>query len=162
MASTIKPVYGTDGVAVTITLASLASGSAREATAVDNTTNLYDDVLVMLKTKSGAGSVSSDPYLYLWAIASNDSGTTWPDPATGSDAGITPTLNTEAHLLGAVNLAAGSTAYIGGPWSVLAALGGIALPKKWSIVALNNSGFALDSTAGNHALTYQGIQFQLV
>lgn len=162
MSSTIKPVYGTDGVAITITLASLASGSARETTAIDNSTNLYLDAYVMLKTKTGSGTIGADPYLYLYVIGSDDAGTTWPDPATGSDAAITPTLNTKARLLGAVNLAAASTAYIGGPFSVLAAFGGVAMPKKWSIVALNNCGVALDSTGGNHALTYQGVQASIV
>jgi hypothetical protein len=156
----IEPQYGTGGVAITCTLTSLASGSAREATAVDNSSNLYLDAYVMLKTKTGTGTIGADPYLYLYAIGTNDAGTTWPDPATGSDAGITPTLNTKAFLLGAVNLAAVSTAYKGGPWSVLEAFGGIAIPGKWSIVALNNCGVALSATAGDHALTYQGIQLQ--
>lgn len=163
MASTIKALYGTQGVAITLTLASLASGSAREATAVDNATNLYLDVYVMLKTKTGAGTISAtDPNLYLYVIGSDDGGTTWPDPATGADAAITPTLNTKAHLLGVVSLAAVSTAYIAGPFSVLQAFGGVAIPTKWSIVAVNNCGVALDATAGNHVLSYQGIQAQIV
>lgn len=160
--STIKSVYGSDGVSVTITLASLASGSAREATAIDNSTDLFLDAYVMVKTKTTTGTIGSDPYLYLYAIGSDDAGTTWPDPATGSDAAITAGINTKAHLLGAVNLAAVSTAYKGGPFSVLAAFGGVAIPKKWSIIALNNCGVALDSTAGNHAVTYQGVQAQVV
>lgn len=162
MSSTIKAIYGADGVAITDTLASLASGSSREAAAVDNSSDLFLDVLVMLKTKTGAGTIGADAYLYLYVIGSDDAGTTWPDPATGSDAAITPTLNTKARLLGAVNLAAASTAYIGGPFSVLAAYGGVAIPKKWSIVALNNCGVALDSTGANHVLSYQGVQAQIV
>lgn len=156
----IEPQYGSGGVAITCTLTSLASGSAREATAVDNSSNLYLDAYVMLKTKTAAGSIGTDPYLYLYAIGSDDGGTTWPDPATGADAAITPTLNTKAFLLGAINLAAASTAYKGGPWSVLEAFGGIAIPAKWSIVLVNACGVALSSTAGDHVLSYQGIQLQ--
>jgi hypothetical protein len=156
----IEPQYGTGGVTITCTLTSLASGSAREATAIDNTSNLYLDAYVMLKTKTAAGSIGTDPYIYLYAVGTDDSGTTWPDPVTGSDAAITTTLNTRAFLLGAVNLAAASTAYRGGPWSVLEAFGGIAIPGKWSIVLLNNCGVALSSTGGDHVLTYQGIQLQ--
>lgn len=162
MATTLKPVYGSSGVAITCTLTSLASGSAREATAVDNSTNLFIDAYVMVKTKTGTGTIGTDPYLYVYAIGTNDGGTTWPDPVTGSDAAITPTNNSKAFLLGAVNLAAVSTAYKGGPWSVLQAFGGVALPDKWSIVALNNCGVALSSTAGDHAITYQGVQLQAV
>jgi hypothetical protein len=157
----VEPVYGSGGVPITITLASLADGSAREATAVDNSTDLFLDALVTLKTKTGPGTIGSDPYLYLYVIGTDDSGTTWPDPATGADAAITPTLNTKARLLGAVNLAAVTTAYIAGPFSVLAAFGGVAIPKKWSIVAVNSCGVALSSTAGDHVLSYQGQQLQV-
>lgn len=160
--STIKPLYGTDGVAITITLTSLSSGNSREATAVDNSSNLYLDAFVMLKTKTSTGSIGNDPYAYLYAIGTDDSGTTWPDPATGSNAAITANNNTKAHFLGAVNLAATSTAYIGGPWSLLSAFGGIAIPKKWSIIVFNNCGVALSGTGGDHVLTYQGVHTQIV
>jgi hypothetical protein len=162
MATTLKALYGSGGQSITCTLTSLASAAAREATAVDNTTNLYIDAYVMLKTKTATGTIGTDPYLYLYVIGTDDSGTTWPDPATGSDNAITPTLNTKAFLLGAVNLAAVSTAYKAGPWSVLEAFGGVALPDKWSVVALNNCGVSLSATAGDHAITYQGIQLEAV
>lgn len=162
MSSTIKPLFGTGGQTVTITLTSLASGSAREATAIDNSTDLFLDVLIMLATKTGTGTIGSDPYLYLYALGSNDGGSTWPDPVTGSDAAITPTLNTKARLLGAVNLAAASTVYTAGPFSLLAALGGISIPDTWSIMALNNCGVALSATGTDHALTYQGLQAEIV
>lgn len=162
MASTIEAKYGSGGQAITISLASLASGSAREATAIDNSSNVFLDVLVMVKTKTGAGTIGSDPYLYVYAIGTNDAGTTWPDPATGSDAAITPTLNTKARLLGAVNLAAASTAYKAGPFSLLQAFGGVAIPQNWSLVAVNNCGVSLSATGGDHAVTYQGVQAQIV
>src|SRR6266404_2477028 len=156
--SDVKPKYGSGGQAITITLTSLSSGSAREATAIDNTSDLFLTVLVMLKTKTAAGTISGDPYIYLYALGTDDSGTTWPEPATGSDAAITAGLNAKAVLLGAVNLAAASTAYKGGPFSLLRAFGGLAIPQKWSIIALNQCGVALSATGGDHALTYQGVQ----
>ncbi len=162
MATTIKPVYGTQGVAITLTLTSLATVSAREATAVDNTSDLFFDAYVMVKTKTATGTIGADPYLYLYVVGSNDGGTTWPDPVTGSDAAITAGLNAKARLLGAVNLAAASTAYKGGPFSVLAAFGGVAIPQKWSLIALNNTGVSLSATGGDHAVTYQGVQAQIV
>lgn len=163
MSNTIKPIYGTDGVAVTITLAGLTTNASREAAAVDNSTNLFLDAYVMLKLKTGTGTINTgDPYVYVYAIGSDDSGTTWPDPATGSDAAITISNNTKAHLLGAINTPAQTTSYVGGPWSLLSAFGGVAIPKKWSIVVYNNCGVSLDATVGNFALTYQGIQAQIV
>jgi len=159
VATTVKQLYGSSGQTITITLASLASGSARESDPIDNSTNLYLDALVMLQLKTAAGSIGSDPWAYVYVLGTVDGGTTWPDPATGANAAITPSKNTKARLLGAVNLAAASTTYKGGPWSVAAAFGGV-MPQKWSIVVLNNCGVALDSTEGNHAKLYQGIQAQ--
>jgi len=159
MTTTIESLYGTDGQTISITLASLASGSARESASVDNSVNLFLDVLVMLKLKTGSGTIGADPYAYVYAIGTVDGGTTWTDPATGADAAITLTKNTKAHLLGVVNLAAVTTTYIGGPWSLAGAFGGV-VPKKWSIAVLNNCGVALDATEGNHAKLYQGILAQ--
>lgn len=159
--ATIKPLYGSSGQTFTVTLASLASGSARESTVIDNSTNLFLDALVMLKLKTGAGTIGTDPYAYVYAYATVDGGTTYTDPATGSDAAITLTNNTKATLLGWVNLAATATTYKGGPWSVARAFGGY-LPQKWGIIVLNNCGVALDATEANHAKLYQGIQAQAV
>ncbi len=60
----IKMAYGS-ATAVTITLTSLANGSARQSTEVDNSTNLFRDVVIRIKTNgqtSGTGVVSV--YLY--------------------------------------------------------------------------------------------------
>ena len=64
------------GQAITCTLASLANGSAREATVVDNSVNLYLDALVMLKVKSGAASTSSTGYVNVYAYGTVDGGST--------------------------------------------------------------------------------------
>lgn len=161
MASTIETKYGTSGQTITCTLASLASGNARESTALDNTTNVFLDALVLLKLKTGAGSIGSDPFAYIYAAGTVDGGTTWPDTVTGSDAAITLNSTTQLRLLGQVWLGAATTTYIGGPWSVASVFGG-SLPQKWSIVVLNKCGVALDSTEGNHAKLYQGILAQSV
>lgn len=163
MSSIIKPSYGTDGQSITITLTSLgANGGAQESTAVDNSTDLFLDALVQVKTKTGAGTIGSDPYLYLYVLGSDD-GSTWPSPATGSNASVSvPDNNTKAKLLGAVHMPNASTAYKSNLFSVLQAFGGIAIPKKWSILALNQTGVTLSSTAGDHAVTFQGVQAQIV
>lgn len=161
MASTIEAKYGSSGQAITCTLASLASGSARESASIDNTTNLFLDALVMLKLKTGSGTIGSDPYAYAYVAATVDNGTTWPDTVTGSDAAITLNSTTQLKLLGAVWLGATTTTYIGGPWSVAAAFGG-ALPQKWSIIVKNSCGVALDATEGNMAKLYQGVLAQTV
>lgn len=154
--ASIKWAYGTGGVALTCTVASLTDGSARESTAVDNTTNLYLDALVMAKFTTSTGTISNPKTVFLYVYGTNDGGTTYPDNVTGSDAAITLDSPTQLKLLGAVYCTAVSTAYIGGPWSVAACFGG-KLPGKWGIVALNDTGVSLSATGGDHAITYQGV-----
>ena len=142
MSSIIKPNYGSNGQTISCTLASLASGSARECTAIDNRTNLYLDALVFLQLKTASGTIGSDPFAYVYAAGTVDDGTTWPDTVTGSDAAITLNTTSQLRLLGAVWLGAASTTYKAGPFSVAAVFGGF-LPAEWSIVIKNNCGVAL-------------------
>ena len=83
----LKTGFG-GSVAVTCTLASLATGAARECTAIDNTVNKYMDALVYLAIKLQTGTPASDKAIYVWFYASED-GTNYGDNATGSDAALT-------------------------------------------------------------------------
>jgi hypothetical protein len=157
--STIKAVYGASAQAITATLASLASGSARESAAIDNRTDLFLDALVFLQLKTGAGTIGADPFAYVYAAGTVDDGTTWPDTVTGANAAITLNPTTQLRLLGVVALTAASTTYKAGPWSIASVFGGV-MPAEWSIVVKNNCGVALDATEGNHKKLYQGIQAQ--
>lgn len=159
MAGDIKAKYGPSNQAITITLASLASGSARASTAVDNSSNVFEDALVSLKIKSGASGVSASGSVLVYAYGTTDGGTTYTDGATGSDAAITLTVPPNAILIGVINVVANGTTYYGGPFSVANAFGG-KLPDHWGIIVANNTGSALDSTEGNHAKTYQGVEHQ--
>lgn len=155
----VKTAYGSNGQALTITLASLADSSTagRESTVVDNTSNLFLDVLIAAKLKTAnSGAISAPAAAFLYAYATTDNGTTYPDTVTGSDAAITLNSPTQLKLLGAIYTAAINTQYKGGPWS-LAALFGAKLPAKWGIVVVNDSGTALSATGSDHAVWYQGV-----
>ena len=160
--STVKTVYGTTHQTITVTLASLASGSSRESTLIDNTTNVYLDALVQAKIKTGASALSGDKavYVYVWGTA-DTSTPTYPDTVTGTDAAITPNSPTQLKLLGTIWVAATATTYISEPMSVAAQFGGN-LPAKWGLVFTNSAGAALDATGGNFDVFYQGIQAQIV
>lgn len=155
----IKAKYGTSNQTITITLASLASGSSRASSAIDNTTNLFMDALVQVKVKTGASGVSSTGYITVYAYGTADGGTSYTESATGSDAAITLVSPTNLKLLGLINAVANATTYISSPMSVAGAFGG-QLPDHWGIVITNSSGAALDSTEGNHAKIYQGVMVQ--
>jgi hypothetical protein len=154
--SSIKTAYGSNGQAVTVTLASLTTGSARASTAIDNTSNLFVDALFQLVIKSAGSSTSSTGYVNVYAAGTADGGTTYGNSATGSDAAITLTSPPNVRLIGSLNVVANSTTYKSNPMSVAAAFGGV-LPDHWVIIIENQSGGTLDSTEGNHLKVYQGV-----
>ena len=144
----IKQAFGTPAT-MTKTFASLANGSGRAATAIDNSSNKFISADVRVKVKTGASGVSATGYVAVYLIRSED-GSSYDDGFAGSDAAFTPV---NATLLGIISAVANATTYQ--KVFDLAALG-ITLPEKWSIGILNNSGAALDSTEGNHEVKYTG------
>lgn len=154
----VKTSYGTPA-ALTITLASLADATSagRESTVVSNTSDQYLDALVSARIKTAnSGSISAPSAVFVYAYASVDGGSEYPDTVTGADAAITLNSPTQLKLLGAVYVAAINTTYKGGPWSVASLYGG-RMPEKWGIVIVNDSGTALSATGGDHAVEWQGI-----
>lgn len=158
-ASDVKAKYGTQGVAITCTLASLVTTAARSCLAVDNTANLYLDALVQVQIKSGAAATSTTGYVNVYAYGTVDGGTTYAEGA-GTDAAITLTAPPNVKLVGRLNVVANATTYKGEPWSVAAAFGGV-LPDKWGIIVENQSGGTLDGTEGSHLKLYQGAYAQV-
>lgn len=171
----IKTAYpSTSSVDLTITLASLASGSAgvyttgRASTAVDNTTNVDLDHLLSGIIKLGTTPTASRSVnVYAYANLSSATGTpTYPDGITGTDAGKTMT---SANIMnGALKFVASVTtdATTGlnctfGPVSMASVFGG-SLPKFWGVYVAHDSAVALDATGGNHKLSYERIQGQTV
>ncbi len=153
----ILTAYGTAAQAVTVTLASLGSAAARESTAVDNSGNLFLDVLFTLRIKTGAGALSGDQVINIYVAGTVDPATpVWPDTVTGSDAAITLNSPTQLKLLGSIQVAATATTYTSEPLSIASAFGGV-MPTKWSIVVENKAGAALDATEGNFKKLYQGV-----
>lgn len=157
----IKSKYGTSNQGITITLAGLTNNSQRQSTAIDNTSNVFLDALVQLKVKSGAASTSATGVVNIYAYGTADGGTSYSDSASGSDAAITLTVPPNMRLIRVINVVANAVTYIGGPFSVAAAFGGM-LPDHWGIVVENKSGGTLDATEGNFAKFYQGILAQVV
>lgn len=155
----IKAKFG-DPATLTLTLASLANSGARQSDAIDNSTSLYTDILVSLKVKTGASGTASTGTVNVYACASVDGGTTYTEGAGASDAGITLTAPPNARLIGVINAVANATTYVGGPFSVAAAFGGVC-PQRVVIVAENKTGGTLDSTEGSHAKLYQGVLAQV-
>lgn len=159
-AADVKSKYGTQGVAMTCTLAGLANAAARECTVVDNTTNLYLDAGVFFIIKSNAAGTSSTGYVNFYAYGTANNGTNYTQSATGSDAGITLTAPPNVKMVGRCNVVANATSYSCGPFAVAPAFGGL-LPQKWGIIVENQTAAALDNTEGSHLKVYQGFYAQV-
>ena len=159
--ATLQSKYGTEKQSITITLTSFTTNTFNSSTAVDNTTNLFLDVLVQLQVKSAAAATSSTGYVNVYAYGTVDAADNlYPDGLSGTAAtGVTLTSPPNLRLIGTINVVANSTTYVSEPFSVAAAFGGV-LPEKWGIVVENQSGATLDATTG--AAYYQGIEGQSV
>lgn len=151
--------YGANGQTITITLTSLADSSTagRESTAINNASDKFLDVLIAGKVKpQNSGSITAPSAAFVYAYASVDAGSDYPDTVTGTDAAITLNNPTQLKLLGAIYAATINVQYKGGPWS-LASLYGGRMPERWGIVVVNDMGTALSATASDHVFEYQGI-----
>ena len=157
--STIKSLYGANNQAITCTITSLANTSKQLSTAIDNTTNLYLDALVQVKVKTNAASTSSTGFINVYAYGTSDGGTDYTDGVSGTNGAATLPNPPNSRLLGVLTANANSTTYVGGPFSVAAAFGGV-LPDHWGIIVDNESGNTLDASVGS--AWYQGVQQQVV
>lgn len=144
----IKQAYGS-ATAITITLTSLGNGSARQSTEVDNSSDLYRDVVIRIKTNGQSGG-TGQLAVYVYGSVGD---TIRSGNAGASDAAFSGQL-AELDLLGTVQMNAATGVTVLMP-SFLQSLGYV--PQKWGIVIQNDSGAALSATAGDHDLDYQGI-----
>ena len=155
--ATIKNLYGPSTQAITCTITALINGAQRSSLAVDNTTNLFLDALVVVKVRSAASGASGIVNVYAYGTA--DGGTTYGggEAGMGTDAVVTLATFPNIRLIGIINVVANSTTYVGGPFSVAQAFGG-SLPAGWGIVVENKTGASFDASVGN--CWYQGISAQ--
>lgn len=154
---------------ITISPASLASDAnllaGRESDAVDNGTNLYDDVLVSGKITTGTGPATNGE-IQVYVYAAHDETPTYQDVFDGTDSNESVTSAGVRvgvlRLLAAIRVENTSdrTYYIA-PTSVAALFGGV-LPRRWGLFVVHSTNTALHATAGNHEFKYTGIHYQSV
>ena len=145
----IKVAYSAE-TAVTITLASNATGVVRASTEIDNTTNKYRNAKLQVKFKTGTGTTATST-LQFWISGSND-GVKYTDGATGADGVVTLTVPPNATWVGRCNCPTASTSYNSDTFDLQKAWGG-PLPPYFVIFVQNLSNSTLSSTAGDHAVT---------
>lgn len=150
MAGNINNRYGTSNQTITLTC-TIATASFRASTAIDNSSNVWVDVLVMVKVTAAAASTSSTGYVDVYAYGTSDGGSNYSGGVTGTDAAFTGQLSALVKI-GRIAVIANNGVYTGGPFSIAAAFGG-SLPDHCGICIDNESGATL--AAGS--AWYQGI-----
>lgn len=158
--ASVQALYGTNGQTITCTLASLASAAARQCTAVDNTSNLFEDAHVFVQVKTAASGVSTTGYIQVYGYATVDNGATYTEGMTGSDASATLASPSNLVLLAQLTANVNATTY-SAEFSFCTVYGLLVLPAKWGIVVVNLTGAAFDATEANHKKLYQGVNRQL-
>ncbi len=136
----------------------LATATYDASAAVDNTIDLYEDVLLGGFLTTGTAPTANKRIL-VFLYASWD-GTTYSGGVSGADGG-TPGAGETGGLIGPVWVietdATSAHQYEWGPISLAAILG--VVPPKWGIVVWHDTGVALLGTAANQSAKYQGIKY---
>ena len=145
---------------LTVTLNSLANNSARQSAVLDNTSNLYTDILIGGGFKVSNNALGTNPVVNVWASAITDGtnygGTNGSNTLGGGDAAFTMPSNTgNLVLLASVPIQAQAATEYMEPRSLAAAFGGT-VPPKVVIIVQNSTGQALDSSAGG-TIYYTGV-----
>lgn len=139
MPGDIKEKYASPAAITLSSLDSLADGSSDTSSEIDNSSNLYKDILVVVTITTGSGTGGSG-VIRVFAVASTDS--LYPDGA-----------NEELRPIGTFNANSDSSIFRQTGMSVAQAFGGT-MPSACKIVVKNDSGAAL-AGSGNSA-AYEG------
>lgn len=174
MASTFKPVYAASAAvgfgASNASLNALASSSTLLAGAqsdqIDNTSNLYDDILLSGSFKMGT-TPTVNTEVDVWVVACSDASSAYPDVITG--AGTAAKTWTSANVRNAggkllksllVDATTGRVFYLSNE-SVAALFGGV-LPQKFVVFITQNTAASLDASSSGGQMNYLGVQYQAV
>ena len=161
MATTTDKISYATSTAITCTLASLASSATvgRQCTVVDNTTNLYDDALVLIGVKTSSSALANDKAVYVYVTGTEDGTNYDQDDGTFGASDAAYTVNTASNLKGPVVISCPTVSKTYFKTFTVAQFFGGRMPRKWGFVVVNYTGQALDSTEGNHTKSYTGITY---
>jgi hypothetical protein len=160
MANIIKIKYGTR-TTITCAVAGLATDTnllaGIESSVIDNTSDFFEDIIVSGKVTTGTTPTASKQ-IEVWAVAWDGSG--WPDVFDGTTSSETITSSDiKTAICRSVacmptNNTSDRTYHFSGV-SLRQVFNGV-LPSKVVLFVTHNTGVNLNSTAGNHELSYVG------
>lgn len=160
MPNNILGKYGTSTV-ITNAIASLASDTnllaGYESAVIDNTSDGFDDIILSGKITTGTSPTASRQ-IEVWAVAWDSNA--WPDVFDGTTGAETITsAEIKNGLCKCVAiLQTNNTSDRTYPFTGISAkqVFGGAVPSKFVLFTVHNTGVALNATAGNHEFRYQG------
>ena len=157
--------YGTTAT-ITASVASLASDTnllaGIESAIVDNRTDGFEDHILSGKFTTGTSPTASRQ-IEVWAVAWDSNA--WPDVFDGTSSAETITSSDIKSILCkcvaimSTNNTSDRTYSFTGV-SMKSVFGGV-LPSQYVLFVVHNTGVALNGTAGNHELRYQGVYPQV-
>lgn len=166
MPTFLTPFYNAS-VAMTITLASLATSSTRtggrESTAISNTVTVYPDVMLSGKITTGT-SPTANRQIDVWVYA-DDGNDSYPDVLDGTDSDETITSenvrNSALKLAASIRVDATSDrTYFFRCESIANLFGGV-MPRKWGVFVTHDTGVNLNATGSNHEIRYMPVYFAM-
>lgn len=168
MATVFQPKYAASAsVNFSTNLNSLGSSSTWvagvQSDQIDNSSNLYDDVLLSGQIKLGTSPAASSQ-INIYVVACMDAGSTYPDTITGAGTAAKTWTSANVQNAGAKLLKSMLTdsttgrIYYFSNESVAALFGGV-VPQKFIVFVAQNTGAALDGSAGG-SMNALGVQWQ--
>lgn len=158
--TTFSASYPSSANALTCTLASLASSTTagRSSTTMDNTTSKYEDYGFDVKLKTNGSAPTGEKGSYIYLAVSQDGTNLSGSSAEAVGTDVAVTFDTNTNLFGPyfLSMPAASTTYRWQSGSIAALIGFV--PQKACVIVNNQTGNALDSTAGNHSVTWSAFQ----
>lgn len=168
MSTTFKPLYAASAsVGFGTNLNALATSSTRTAGVqsdqIDNSTNLYDDILLSGNVKLGTGP-TVNKQVDVWIVACMNGSSAYPDvfDANGTTAKTWTSENVRnagGKLLKSMLSDASTGLFLYFSNESVAALFGGVVPQKFVVFLTHDTGVNLDASAGG-AMNYLGVQWQ--
>jgi hypothetical protein len=138
-------IYGSASTVAFTSLAALTNGSGAQSAAVDNTTTLAVDYLIRVQALMSANTPTGTLDFFVAGLV--NSTPTYVDGASGTDTTFTAANRVNAPLLWNMTMRNNATTYFEAYLSSVPQFR--RPPTKFSLVAINNTGFTLGTGSTN-------------
>lgn len=160
--ASVKESFGSPTGFTNTNLNTLANSATAgwQSNKIDNSVNLYDDMIVNLVLGSAVWASPKSVYLYAFGLI-DETGTAYTSTGAAAPGASEGTLTfpdvtanpVVAPLLGVMGLSTASVAVNGGPFAIARCFGGVLTPKN-GVGIVNQGGVAFASATANYREVY--------